>query len=119
MYAPRRSHWKKLSAFAIGSLAVLLSIIAIRAVWLSSEASRTYVTGVEAAQHNLTLQTISRLADALGVPVCDFFLTAAVANGEADKVAREKPASLRGTRPAQLQAVRLFGRQFWSFAGNH
>jgi len=35
MDAPRRAHWKKLSAFAIGTLAVLLSIIAIRAVWLS------------------------------------------------------------------------------------
>jgi len=72
MDAPCRSHWKKPSAVAIGTLAVLLSIVAIRAVWLSSESGRTYVTGVEAGQHNLTLQTISRLADSLGVPVCDF-----------------------------------------------
>jgi transcriptional regulator with XRE-family HTH domain len=53
--------------------------------------SRTYVTEVEAGQRNLTLQTISRLADALGVLACDFFLTAGVANGEADEVA-QKPA---------------------------
>jgi transcriptional regulator with XRE-family HTH domain len=35
--------------------------------------SRTFLTGVETGTRNLTLQTMSRLAEALGVGVGEFF----------------------------------------------
>ena len=35
--------------------------------------NRSYLTGVETGKRNPTLQTISRLAVALGVPIADFF----------------------------------------------
>jgi transcriptional regulator with XRE-family HTH domain len=39
----------------------------------SAQLNRTYLTGVETGKRNLTLQTMSRLADALGVRVSEFF----------------------------------------------
>lgn len=39
----------------------------------SARLNRTYLSGVETGQRNPTLQTITRLAEALGVPVAAFF----------------------------------------------
>jgi transcriptional regulator with XRE-family HTH domain len=39
----------------------------------SAQLNRTYLTGIETGRRNLTLQTMSRLAEALGVPVAEFF----------------------------------------------
>jgi transcriptional regulator with XRE-family HTH domain len=39
----------------------------------TSGLSRTYLSGVEMGKRNLTLQTLSRLGDALGVSTGDFF----------------------------------------------
>ena len=35
--------------------------------------NRTYLTGVETGTRNVTLQTMSRLADALGLAIAEFF----------------------------------------------
>ena len=39
----------------------------------SARLNRTYMSGVESGKRNITLQTVTRLAEALGVPIADFF----------------------------------------------